>query len=89
MECKVQGKKASLVKVSTGRKCAKFAKCKLDKDGDRRCTCDKGYEGDGSKKCEKIEKPSSEPEDEPEPENEGNFIRSSSDGTYYGLVMPV
>ena len=74
----MQGKKASLVKVASGKKCAKFATCKLDKDGERRCICDKGYKGDGSKKCERIEKPPSKPEDEPsEPEDEGKSYSKS------------
>ena len=31
--------------------------------------------GDGSKKCERVEKPPSKPEDEPsEPENEGKSL---------------
>ena len=51
--CKHQGdgKKSKLVQLTTGRKCAKFASCSLDKNGERACMCNKGYRGNGYKKC--------------------------------------
>ncbi|KAK3093998.1 hypothetical protein FSP39_022729 [Pinctada imbricata] len=50
-----KGQKARFVKTASTRKCVKFASCRLNGDGERACVCNKGYTGDGYKKCERPE----------------------------------
>nr|XP_034323367.1 zonadhesin isoform X3 [Crassostrea gigas] len=52
--CRNRRGKSSFVKLSTGRKCHKQAKCRLDKEGERTCICNKGFTGDGVRTCKPI-----------------------------------
>ncbi|XP_048735098.2 IgGFc-binding protein-like [Ostrea edulis] len=42
---------SSFKRTSVGRKCHRNAKCRLNKEGERACVCNKGYIGDGDRSC--------------------------------------
>ncbi|KAK3092565.1 hypothetical protein FSP39_004471 [Pinctada imbricata] len=48
-----KGQKPRLVRIPSKRKCAKFASCRLNEEGERACVCKKGYVGDGYTQCKK------------------------------------
>ncbi|XP_078313062.1 zonadhesin-like isoform X2 [Crassostrea virginica] len=52
--CRNRGGKPDFVKLSGGQRCHKDATCRLNKDGERTCICNKGFRGDGIRTCKPI-----------------------------------